>query len=346
MQAQIGGRHVYDFLNLTPAPRIAALGGELVSTLDDDVNLAAQNPGLINDSMDHRLTLSYVNYLADIGYGYAAYSQQIPRLGFAHAGIQYINYGSFDGADIYGNPTQTFRAGEWAFITGLARPYGPFSVGVNLKLIYSRLADGFASLGAALDLGASYQSKDGLFSAGLVARNAGLQITPYAEGGPREPLPFEVIVGISNQLKYMPFRFSITAIHLETPDLYVEDPNQEQEFDLNGNPIVEEVSLLDKMFRHIIVGGEFLLGDAVRLRGGYNHMRRQELRAENRGGLTGFSLGVGIRLKRIHFDYGYASYGLNKLFNTHHFSVSVPLRKVRTGMGPATGYRVPGLGAM
>ena len=323
LSAQIGGRHVYDFLNLSTGPAITALGGVNVSVIEDDVNFANQNPALCTDSMDNHLSLSYTDYLADIGFGYAGYSKTIPNLGSFHTGIHFVNYGEFQEADALGNRLGTFNAYDLAWVIGGSRQLGRFRYGTQGKVISSQLAPGFSSLGFAADLGGSYLAKNRLFSAGLVIRNMGFQISPYADTDLRESLPTQIIIGISNRLKYMPFRFSITAIHLEQAQLVFEDPDRPVEFDLNGNEIDDSPSSLDKVFRHLVFGGEFLLGNAMRIRVGYNHMRRQELRSINRGGMTGFSLGTAIRLKRIHFDYGFGSYGLNGLFHTHQFGIGI-----------------------
>lgn len=322
---QIGGRHIYDFLNLAPSARHAALGGVNISTLDDDPSFAVQNPALLNDSMHQEVTLSVVNYLADIGYGYAGYSHTFERLGSFHSGIQFVNYGKMQAADEFGNITGEFGAQDVAWYLGHSRNFGQLRVGANLKVISSSLAPGFTSAGLAADLGAAYQSKDRLFSAGVSLRNLGVQLSTYSPGVSREPLPFEIVMGLSNKLKYMPLRFSVTLVQIEHPDLIYEDPNAPIEFDLSGNPIEPPNQTIDRIFRHFVFGGEFLLGRSLRLRAGYNHLRRQELRAENRGGFTGFSLGAGIRVRRFAFDYGFASYGLNSVFNTHQFSFRLHL---------------------
>ena len=44
--AQKGGESTYSFLGLTNAAKVAALGGELVSLMDDDINLIFHNPSL------------------------------------------------------------------------------------------------------------------------------------------------------------------------------------------------------------------------------------------------------------------------------------------------------------
>ena len=329
LSGQIGGRHTYDFLNLSPSARLASMGGVNVSTFDDDVHFGYQNPALVNDSMHRQLGLSFVNYLLDISYGYAGYSHKFDKLGNFHTGIHYVNYGTFKEADPFGNITGEFSAGDVAWIVGLSRSYKRLRYGANLKWIYSTLANGFNSMGVAVDLGGAYVSKTKLFSAGLVVKNLGTQLSTYVPGAAREPLPFEIVAGLSNKLKYMPLRFSLTFVQLEHPDLILEDPNAEIETDFNGNPI-EKNQTLDRITRHVVFGGEFLLGRALRLRGGYNHLRRQELRSENRGGMAGFSLGFGLRIHRFAFDYGYAAYGLNSTFNTHQFSLLLNLGKKKT----------------
>ena len=49
-QVPIGGKNVYEFLNLSPSARVTALGGNLITVKDDDVALAFQNPSALNAS--------------------------------------------------------------------------------------------------------------------------------------------------------------------------------------------------------------------------------------------------------------------------------------------------------
>ncbi|MEM7656563.1 MAG: PorV/PorQ family protein, partial [Bacteroidota bacterium] len=195
VQAQIGGRHVFDFMNLTPSARILSLGGTNVSTWDDDLNFGSQNPALINPEMHHRASLSFSNYLAGIRYGYVGYARNVEKVGMFHSGIQYVNSGQMQGADEFGNLTQTFSANELLWMVGYSRAYRGFRYGANAKFISSTLAPGFTSTGIAMDLGGAYQGKKELFSAGLVIKNLGTQLSTYTTTGGREPLPFEIIAG-------------------------------------------------------------------------------------------------------------------------------------------------------
>ena len=78
-----------------------------------------------------------------------------------------------------------------------------FSVGVNLKPVLSHL-EKYTSIGFAFDIGASWHNRSNLFSAGMVIRNIGLQLTSYA-GEPHQKLPFEIQAGLSKVLLMLPF---------------------------------------------------------------------------------------------------------------------------------------------
>ncbi|MFK7969975.1 MAG: type IX secretion system protein PorQ [Bacteroidia bacterium] len=327
--SQIGGRSPFDFMRMSASGRVVAMGGENVSIMDDDIHLGWHNPALVNDSMHGRLGLSVSNYLGDLTLGYAGYSRTSDKLGSWHAGIHYLSAGQFDGYDALGNPQTGYNAGEYALVVGLSRPIGPFRYGANLKYMWATLASGYSSATSALavDVGASYQSKSKLFMAGMVIKNSGLIVSSPIVTGEQEGLPLELQVGFSNKLRYMPLRFSVTFTNLEHPNLIYEDPNAPPRFDLNGQIIEEPDPFLDNLVRHVVFGGEFLLGKSLRVRGGYRHLRRQELKALNRNGLAGFSLGFGLRVGRLAFDYGYSAFGVSNTFNTHQFSLLMSLGK-------------------
>lgn len=321
LAAQIGGRHVYDFLNLSPAARSAALGGVNITTYDHETNLAFQNPALVNDSMHNQVSFSVAPYLADIVYGYTSYARSIEGVADFHTGIQYVSYGQMIQADALGNQTGNFSAGDFAWVVGASRQWDRFRGGVNLKLINSNI-QGFRSYwGIGLDIGGLYVSPSKLFTAAIVFKNIGFNLSRYElTGGAGAPLPFQAQVGISHKLKYMPLRFSITATNLQQPDLIYTDPNTVVQVDLSGDTIVQKEPVIDNIFRHFVFGTEFILSRNFQLRAGYNHLRRQELRSTNRGGLSGFSFGVGIKVYRFRLDYGVAVF--HAIGATHHITIA------------------------
>src|SRR3954470_22976784 len=95
LEAQVGGSATYAFLNVPAAARTAALGGTFISVKDNDLNLALQNPSLLNPSMDGTIALGGVSYLSDIRYADVAYALDKKKLGTFMAAIHYVDYGTF-----------------------------------------------------------------------------------------------------------------------------------------------------------------------------------------------------------------------------------------------------------
>ena len=63
VSAQTGGNTVYNFLNLVPNARIAALGGYAPAVRDHDLNIGLINPALLNKEMHNQLALNYLNFV-------------------------------------------------------------------------------------------------------------------------------------------------------------------------------------------------------------------------------------------------------------------------------------------
>ncbi len=309
--AQIGGQNIYRFLNLPNSSRVLALGGSAISQRDDDVSMAYQNPGLLNSKMDNRLSLSFSDYFAGINYGYAAYGFNAGKLGTMHAGIQYVDYGTFDRADHTGEITGTFTAGEYCLTTGIGRQIDSlFIVGLNVKAIFSNLEQ-YNSFGMAVDFGASYLSRSKLFEMGLVLKNIGYQFNTYTADN-RENLPLELQFGMSARLKHLPLRFSFVGHNLQQPDISFRDASfPEQEIDpLTGDTIFNKISLANKIFRHAIFGAELNISKALSLRVGYNYQRRQEMKVATRLGTVGFSWGIGVKIYKFGLAYARSAYHL------------------------------------
>ncbi len=326
LQAQIGGSHTYEFLNLPFSARTASLGGNLISVKDDDINLTMQNPSLLSPEMNDHLSFSFINYFAGVNYGYAVYSHTWKNIGSFSGGIQYVDYGSFLAADSAANIIGTFGAKEYSVNLGYARQLdSSFSVGATLKTIYSAL-EIYRSYGNAADLSGTYNNSKHLFTAALVIRNLGMQWKSYTHNV-RETLPFEVQLGISKKPKHMPIRFSLIGTHLEKWNLTYEDPNNPTPTvdPLTNEPIKENKlkTFSDKLGRHLIFGAEFIITKNFMFRFGYNYERRKEMKLETAPKTVGFSFGVGIKISKFHLSYGRASYYPQN--GANHFTITVNL---------------------
>lgn len=309
--AQIGGDNTYEFLNLTSSPRITAMGGDFLTIHDDDILLAPTNPSLITPGMHNNLGVSFVDSYAGANYGLAAYSRTYESLGSFVASMHFVNYGEFQGAEVSGERTGTFYAGESALNLGWGRQLDSvFSIGSNLKFIYSSL-ESYNSFGMAVDVAGSYTSHDRSFTASLIAKNIGRQITAY-HGGNIEPLPFELQVGISKRLEHLPFRYSILFNHLEKWDLRYDDLSARQYDQQTGevieSPKIEQIA--DNLMRHLVFGGELMIGKSLSLRAGYDYRRRQELKTVSKTATVGFSWGIGLRISKFNIQYARSTYHL------------------------------------
>jgi len=313
--AQTGGDNVYEFLNLTHSGLVSSLGGANVSLRSGNLNLAYHNPALLDSGMNNSLALNYVNYFAGVNYGQAIYSKNYNVKGSFAAGLTYLNYGSFTAADPSGNITGTFSASEYALMLIYSRPIDTlFSIGINVKPVLSHLEQ-YTSFGFAVDLGAGYHNRTGLFSAGIVLKNIGLEVTTYA-GEKRQKLPFEIQAGVSQKLAHAPFRFSLTARHLEKFDLtYVYNDTS------SSNGVNRSRDFFENLLRHTVIGVEILPHKNFYLSAGYNYQRRRELKIDSKVSAVGFSWGFGINTSFMNIEFGRATYHLAG--SSNHISIVV-----------------------
>lgn len=333
MFAQLGGSRALNYLQLPPSARVGALGGSLISVQDDDVNQVVLNPGSLTEKMHNQLSFNTAFYFAGINFGYLGYARHSKKWNTTlGGGIQYMSYGEFDRTDVTGQSMGAFRAGEYALYLSAARQYERIQYGASLKVLYSQY-ESYQSIGVAADLGMTYVDSSGRFMIGAVVRNVGYQLSPFIPGQ-RENLPFDIQFGIARELEHVPFRLTVVVHNLQRADIRYNDPNQQQEqtfFGIDSSQAEGEKSfLVDQIARHLIFGGEFLFGENFRLRIGYNHMRRQELRLADRAGLAGFSFGAGIRISKFRLDYGVARYHLAGA--SHHLSLTTRLHDFIPGL--------------
>lgn len=320
--SQIGGKAVYQFLNLAQSPRQAALGGKTVTVVDYDVNQAFYNPATINPDMHNRLSANYGSYYGEVSYGTAAYAYTYDRhLQTFHAGISYINYGTFEGRDELGNVTSNFTGSEAALSLGYAYnlPWTDMYVGANAKLISSTL-ESYNSIGAAVDLGFLYVDTANDINYGFTIRNLGFQIKPYETTN--EKLPLAIDAGISQLMENVPIRWHVTFENLQQWNIAFSNPNRAQG-SLDGGSEEEKVSFFNNALRHLILGAELFPEKGFNLRLGYNFRRSEELRILDQRNFSGISVGFGLRFGKVKFDYSYSRYTVAA--NTSLFGLMIDL---------------------
>ena len=309
--SQVGGKSTYDFLDLTNSPRVTAMGGDFLAIKDDDITLALSNPSLLTKKMDNNLSLNFIDYFANINYGFVSYSKTYNQLGSFDATMQFVDYGNFTAADATGQITGNFSAGDYAANLGWGRELDPhFSIGANAKFIYSKM-ETYYSFGLGVDVAGTYYNKKRNFTASLIAKNIGREIKAYIPGNP-EPLPFEIEAGISKKLEHVPFRLSIIFNHIEQWKLIYTDPSDPssvintQTGAINHQTWIQQNT--ENLARHLVIGGEFSVTKNFFLRLGYNYGKRQALEVYSSPGTSGFSWGVGIRVSKFNLSFARSMY--------------------------------------
>jgi hypothetical protein len=318
--SQIGGKSVYQFLNLVTSPRQAALGGKVITIYDSDVNQAQFNPATINAEMDNKLSLNYGNYYGEVTYGTASYAYTYDRhVQTFHAGINYVNYGKFDGYDENGVETTSFTGSDISLSLGYAYnvPFTSFYFGGNAKLISSSL-ESYSSFGAAVDLGGLFIDERNDVNWALSIRNIGTQITTYS--GTQEKLPLEILVGVSQELDNVPIRWHLTLENLQQWNIAFSNPNRAQG-SIDGGATPEKVGFINNALRHVIVGAELFPQKGFNLRVGYNFRRAEELRILEQRNFSGISVGFGLKMGKLKFNYSYSRYTLAA--NTSLFGLTI-----------------------
>ena len=291
------------------SPRQAALGGKVITIFDEDVNQAHFNPATINPEMDNHLAVNYGNYLGAVTYGTAAYAYTYDRhVQTFHAGVNYVNYGKFDGYDENGNQTTSFTGSEIALSLGYSYnvPFTNFYFGANAKLISSTL-ESYTSFGGAVDLGALFIDERNDVNWALVVRNLGTQITTYS--GTPEKLPLEVLAGVSQEVENVPIRWHLTIENLQQWNIAFSNPNRAVS-SIDGSATQEKIGFLNNALRHVVFGLELFPKKSFNLRLGYNFRRAEELKVVDQRNFSGISLGFGLKMGKLKFNYSHSRYSL------------------------------------
>ena len=320
----IGGSSVFNFLKLPNTPQLTALGGVNVSVTSNDVGLAFNNPALLKKEMHTQMDAVFNSFYAGINAYHLslAYWQEKLKTNFGW-GLTYFDYGKIAETDASGNVLGQITPNDWVMQLSTSRSYlEKWNYGVTIKFISSNYG-AYRSNGIALDFGILFTDTANLFSASLLAKNMGYQLKKYA-GTEAEELPFDLQVGLTKKLKNAPISFSITAHHLHQFDIRYNDTLFN-----NDNFGVNKTGkfIFDKIFRHFVFASQIFPVPQLEVTIGYNHLRRQELNISNTtNGLNGFSVGVGLIVKKLQVRYarthyqnntGYNQLGLNLQLNQH-----------------------------
>jgi len=285
------GTTAFSFLNIPVGARATAMG-QAFTSVPNDVQGLAYNPASLATMIASQASFQHLTYVADVDQEAAS---------FGHAGRQdslswgvstnYLRVGditrtvaTFDPVNGDGfTEAGSFSTYDLALGGSVAGPVAEdLVVGTTVKLLHESLADA-SSTGGAVDIGAIYQANDERsWNLGAAVENVGFA-SKFADAAVK--LPAALRAGVSGQ----PF-----AQWLFSAD-YVRRQDTQGEFD---------------------VGAEVTAVKVCSLRMGY----RYELTAPDLGGLSNFSLGLGLRVDQVSFDYAFVPLG--DLGMTHRLSLN------------------------
>ena len=333
--SQQGGLHTYQFLDLDFNARSMALGGDFNVVKDNDIDLAVSNPALITDEMDKNLSLNHFFYPSGINYGQLAFGKKFDKLGTFVGHLRYVSYGRFTRMNELGIEEGSFTAGDYALGVGYGKQLNKyFSIGGNFNMIFSHY-ETYSSFGLGGDIATTFHDDKSNVTATLVARNIGYQIKGFTKKN-HEPLPIEVLAGVSYKFHHAPFRLSVMATDLTNWDLTYNDPTLQPTIDqLTGDTIpVPRANFAQKLAYHTNFAVEILPTDNFFIRIGFNYQRRNGLGVENRKGAGGLSFGLGLKVKKFGFNYGisfYSAAGISNAFGiNYNLSESKKKRRVKS----------------
>lgn len=295
------GDYVYDFLQLPISSRASALGGVLVASPENDLNLAFHNPALLHPELHGTLSIGYMNYISDIQLGQAAYTRKTDEHKAWMAGIRYLDYGDITAADIYGQTYGRVLSEDMALTFCYSFAINDlWQAGIGAHLIYS-LLDEYTSLGGGVDLGVHYSHPEHGLWAGIVVKNLGSQFRPYDEH--YEPLPWDIQLGITKALEHAPFRLSCTAYRFNAWNPGYHDYSHQK--------TAREGKFFPALLRHFIFGLDAVPSDNLTFSFGYNVGRRQDLALEQRTVFSGMSAGFSMKIKSFRLGASYSQYHIS-----------------------------------
>lgn len=305
----------FNAVRMPVSSHTAALGGVNVSLIEADPTVGWANPALYANADDLSFGLNFMTYHAGSSWMGAHFTKAFGERHTMAAGIQYMNYGSFDETDETGQVTGEFKAKDIIVGTGYSYLFSDrWTGGANLKFIYSGLAD-YSSMALAVDLGLNYYDEEGDLSLSLAAQNIGTQLKAY-DGGIRTHLPFTLAFGFTKGMAHLPIRLHITLTDLTRwKSSYFALPDDKTN---EYGEKKDDLSFTKKFLNHLVVGIDVLPTDYLYFSLGYNFRRAYELKASGSSHMAGLSIGGGLTLKRFKFGATFARYhqaGNSLMFN-------------------------------
>ena len=286
------GSSVFNFLRLPFSAHAAALGGNNISLIEDDVSLAFHNPALLINASDNTLHLNYMTYISDSKVAGAMFNKVFGERSAGAVAARYVDYGSFDGYDENNNSTGSFSAKD--IEVKLMYSYlltDRLSGGVSGKFITSKY-ESYNSIALGVDLGVNYYNEENDLSVSLAMTNLGGQVKAFDDK--MEKLPIDIQMGFTKRLSHAPIRVSVTLNNLN-------HWSKEDFYNADGS----EDNFSELLLKHAVFGADLLLGNNFQVSLGYNYRISQELSVAG-SKWDGITAGANLAIKRVKLGASYS----------------------------------------
>jgi hypothetical protein len=275
------GNQAAPWLTLPTSARVAAMGGAAVA-LGGDIDTLTVNPASLAELGGQQVSLMHDVYVQDTSLEHAAYGLGLGEAGGAAVAVDYMNYGNIQGYNADGTPANNLNPWGMAVSAGYGYDFGPVEAGATLKVVSEALtSDSNSAFGC--DLGVKWsQAKDSGLSAGAALRNWGSQLD-------QSNLPTTVQAGLGYRLPLLEGTEALAlALDYSAPTA-----------DVDGQSLA--------------LGGEFSGNKLWAVRAGYQFVGND--------GVSGLSLGAGLKYQIFALDYAFVTEGA--LGDSNEFSLSV-----------------------
>ena len=293
MYAQTGNT-AYEFLNIPTSAHSAAVGGNAVALIEDDITLLFDNPALISNVSHNTINFDFMSYMSGSMKLSAGFARQWGKRGNWALGAQVLNYGEMTETNEQFVETGKFNANDINVQGGYTYMFTDLITGgVQGKVLMSNYGN-YSSIGLAVDLGVNYYNEKKGLSIGLVAQNLGGQIDALYEES--QKLPFNLVFGCSKQIANAPIRLNLSLSDLTHW--------KKSYYAISG----EELSSSKRFLNHLSIGADVFPSQQTWIAIGYNFRRGYEMKVQDSSHWAGFSVGAGLSLKKFKVGVSWAKY--------------------------------------
>ncbi len=294
-------------------PRMIALGGTSIATINGIEALYWNPAGITKSTRESNATFSHLNYLADIGVEYVGVSSKFEGLGTLGLSIKSLTFGDIavtteeqpDGTGELISPT-FFTLG----VTFAKQLADRVSVGLTLNHITEKIERASAA-GIAFNVGVQYSGVGGVdgLNLGVVVKNIGPQMQYEGTGllreGSAEDVSYSSLVQLQAATAELP---SVMEIGLGYTKAFDETNS------LNLTGLFQNNNFSDDEYK---VGLEYAYSDLLYLRGGYSQSAKTTELESIYGGTYGIGFHQNLGDVDLSIDYAFRSadyFGGNHVF--------------------------------